>query len=1771
MAATFSRARARAASPRVSMTTARALVVLAAAAICVLARPTFVLADGVGRDRGAVANLAVEPANDFAYTTTAESPSGPKYANARLEHVRPDERVPEPLVSISPMDLDFGGPTLCSVASSHVTVMNKDPTKALKVTSVTTDHLAFQPANFTPVELPPMGRARVKLAFIPRALGASHASFMVHTSVGAFIVRAKANAVESPYKVHPLVGAQIQTGVPHVYRLHVHNPHATPLTVTSVDTPDDFMSLAPAGRDERDHSSAFDAETEYELQPDGATYLKKERTYDRSIWEIEPGETRAIVLVRVDAMHDGAHEGHVRVSMEHGEAADGSMRDDGGGGGGGDDGGGGVGGFEGFEDENATATRRTRAGSGSGSIDARRVARAELHIPVHAHASPTGVFASPDRIDFGVATRRVDRLRTSLSLFNGADRPTRILDVHTRPADPSFRWRYDKDALIAPDASALNAIEFTYSGKLAGERTGNVFVKMEGQRRPIVVPYRARVFHGKLQIDDAEVSFISPDEDEGGDGPFDAISNVVTVKNKFPTPIKFLSAKVTRIEGVDDDKIADDKIASFDVSDVDLGEIVLSEGTLSPFTLEWTPTRAGASFTAILAFETDVTTLEVPVRVYDGKLTCVEDDAAIAIAASIESESESAAAGAAADVVGCADDRTVSSIDFGVVGAPATRTKRFAVGNPNPFAIAMTRAVSTVRAVRASRVVVLAPDGEESGAREWILDARRRTCDGDGSSSTCEQATDAVIPPGGVAVVDVVADVTEDEIAPDGAVVFAFDNGRELRTRVSLRAVTGEIVVKVAPLPPSHPGRPASSPLIVTNTFAETVTLADVESDDPAIRFVPAKAFAAGGARPKLAPNVETVVGEVHFDPSTLPEDAAYLGGLVGAAGETAAERSLGELTKSHAEELRRANVAWLAAAAGRDDDGAATTTLRLRADAVDVTPVPVTTTLVRPAIIKWEFVDVDRGEDGGATETVGDEISFGSAVVGATGRRQARVYVVNPSTTGTMCASSPPLTRVSTRATRSSSGGGDASAKPGVGAGHDHGGALAAAKAHLAGDFPGASVVGFTVRDGDVASMLGKRRRWTFKSGTAAASDGDAPDRVCLGPTERALLGVVAFQPTRAGAHAAHMCARNDLSVLSCVVLRGEGAEPPKLKTRMVTYKTHTFGSAHGAVTDVAFNTEAAEGTQAVTVAVFNAGNRPVSVSPPKIGTTGKCAWGGISVDPCEETYLRAGQASPITVTYTPSSDDSRKPPAAMMLMFDVAARGEDRDDVVDGDAETLWTRIVTTATASTGAYEEGEYVAARACEGLMCTFQVTTSEFVVAVLAVVVAYLVLFVQHGVHAEEPTGAKGTSAGAAKKGDGAMETKKGKEAKEEEAAAAAAKEEEDLNKEKAAAKKLMDELVAEAAAKKLMDELVAEEEEKRRKKEEEKRRKKKEEEEEEEEAAAAAAEVAPAPPPADETRREETREIPKETTKPAPPVAVAEHRPVVPAQQAKKSPVPTPRTATAAAGAGIGFAAGTKQPPAPKSAETKFPKPKWMPPPRDVVAPAVARPAPPPSSTPALATIAATHPPPAPPRPPASFLPPRRPDWITPPNAEAPPPVAPPPLVAPPAASRLAGIYATAPPPAQTTTTTTTTTSASWNGHSLLTPSDLAAMIGQGGGGGGGRAPPGYGGGRPPNVDDMFGPTAGAAGGGGGGGARGYDIWGGDHFSRMRAASPVGAAGAGGNAGSGFASPTANANAGLPSFFGSAANAVDDDALECDGDGATWEEQNKVLEDLNLH
>jgi hypothetical protein len=106
-----------------------------------------------------------------------------------------------------------------------------------------------------------------------------------------------------------------------------------------------------------------------------------------------------------------------------------------------------------------------------------------------------GVTVSPSRLDFGVATRRSDRLRATLSLFNGAPRPARVTQIETRPNDPSLRARLENgfaDGVLPASATARDAVALTYSGKLEGFRVGTLLVHTDAGEPPLEVSYRAR-------------------------------------------------------------------------------------------------------------------------------------------------------------------------------------------------------------------------------------------------------------------------------------------------------------------------------------------------------------------------------------------------------------------------------------------------------------------------------------------------------------------------------------------------------------------------------------------------------------------------------------------------------------------------------------------------------------------------------------------------------------------------------------------------------------------------------------------------------------------------------------------------------------------------------------------------------------------------------------------------------------------------------------------------------------------------------------------------------------------------------------------------------------------------------------------------------------------------------------------------------------------------------------------------------------------------------
>ena len=83
------------------------------------------------------------------------------------------------------------------------------------------------------------------MTYSPRVHGLIQGTFMLLTAKGSFIINVKGFGAPSPYRVAPLIGAKVPTGVPYAYRLELYNPHPTPLRIIEAVSADEFVQLAP--------------------------------------------------------------------------------------------------------------------------------------------------------------------------------------------------------------------------------------------------------------------------------------------------------------------------------------------------------------------------------------------------------------------------------------------------------------------------------------------------------------------------------------------------------------------------------------------------------------------------------------------------------------------------------------------------------------------------------------------------------------------------------------------------------------------------------------------------------------------------------------------------------------------------------------------------------------------------------------------------------------------------------------------------------------------------------------------------------------------------------------------------------------------------------------------------------------------------------------------------------------------------------------------------------------------------------------------------------------------------------------------------------------------------------------------------------------------------------------------------------------------------------------------------------------------------------------
>ncbi|XP_059283814.1 uncharacterized protein LOC132037332 isoform X2 [Lycium ferocissimum] len=139
-----------------------------------------------------------------------------------------------PHVEINPPLLDWGEKYLYFPSLAFLNVKNTHRDSILTVFEPYGTNSQFYPCNFSETSLAPGETASICFVFLPTWLGLSSAQFVLQTSSGGFLVQVKGFAVESPYRIQPLVSLDISSRGRRSKNLSLYNPYNEALYVEEV-------------------------------------------------------------------------------------------------------------------------------------------------------------------------------------------------------------------------------------------------------------------------------------------------------------------------------------------------------------------------------------------------------------------------------------------------------------------------------------------------------------------------------------------------------------------------------------------------------------------------------------------------------------------------------------------------------------------------------------------------------------------------------------------------------------------------------------------------------------------------------------------------------------------------------------------------------------------------------------------------------------------------------------------------------------------------------------------------------------------------------------------------------------------------------------------------------------------------------------------------------------------------------------------------------------------------------------------------------------------------------------------------------------------------------------------------------------------------------------------------------------------------------------------------------------------------------------------------
>lgn len=182
---------------------------------------------------------------------------------------------------------------LRSIGDPHdekVYLFNKHKNKKVYLGSITGSASDFYSSYFEDKAIAPQSNTTFKVVFLPRQLGETNSSLIIHTSFGIMRYQVRGIGVECQYRLRPLIGIKLPLNATISPEIQIYNPHDFALQISEI------------------YSSGGDFQLELPSQTVG-------QEGDYKLWEIPSFTTKPIIRVKFTALKPGNHTTYVRIKV----------------------------------------------------------------------------------------------------------------------------------------------------------------------------------------------------------------------------------------------------------------------------------------------------------------------------------------------------------------------------------------------------------------------------------------------------------------------------------------------------------------------------------------------------------------------------------------------------------------------------------------------------------------------------------------------------------------------------------------------------------------------------------------------------------------------------------------------------------------------------------------------------------------------------------------------------------------------------------------------------------------------------------------------------------------------------------------------------------------------------------------------------------------------------------------------------------------------------------------------------------------------------------------------------------------------------------------------------------------------------------------------------------------------------------------------------------------------------------------------------------------